>query len=230
MIKGSNNNKISPGQIDLSDYYDIPRSDTLLSSKKNKNETFNVVDSDGNDQTSANLNSTYPIADFPVGTFRYSDEGTASETLYFRNTETTWINFSSHSVNASLYARTFGDETQSFKVADAVNDEDAVSFRQLKEQSNAIEVSDSFYLDSDNVLRVNLPEFKEYFQYEDIVNNTVTTSFEIVEIKDIVVRGQELNPINYILTSEKVIELTGTFQVDDWIKVSYTHFVIKPNY
>ena len=64
-----------------------------------------VVDSNGLDQTNANLNTTYPIADYPIGTIRYSDEGVGAEALYLRKSATEWIEFYSKSTVNLLYQR-----------------------------------------------------------------------------------------------------------------------------
>ncbi|MGY0426002.1 MAG: hypothetical protein ACWIPI_04115, partial [Polaribacter sp.] len=76
-----------------------------IDDKRDKNAPFNVVDDDGNDSTSASLDLLYPVTTHGLNIFRYTDEGEASEVLYFRKALGEWVRFPSWATIESLYSR-----------------------------------------------------------------------------------------------------------------------------
>jgi len=200
--------------------------EAALALKKNKNESYNVIDENGNDQTPQDLDTTYPVANNPLGIFRYTDEGAGSQFLYFRKAEGEWINFPSNEVIDTLYARKVGDANQIFEVKDGVNANDSINKSQLDLKQDEITLDDSFYFDNE-ILRPNLSTFKQTIEYTS-GTQIFTLTFEPTFFVAIFINGIYLDETEYVYTSPDTLEILGTMNSGDTVKVIYDHFLNSP--
>lgn len=149
-----------------------------IESKRDKNSPFNVTDDNGNDQSSINLDSTYPVSEYGLNIFRYSDEGIGTEYLYFRVTEGNWIRFPSYNTTESQYAKKTGDNTQIFKSADGVDPDDVVTKGQLDTKQDNLVLDDSLYFTEEGKLSSNITGAEIKIKYEGENNTNAYTDAE----------------------------------------------------
>jgi hypothetical protein len=222
--------KTADSEYRLYTQLDLKSINDSIDTKRGQLSPFNVTDEHGNDQSSEDLDFLYPPETYGLNIFRYSDEGTASENLYFRVSLGNWVRFHSSVVADSSYAKKIGDVNQRFNVADAVETDEAVSLGQLNTKQDTLILDDSLYLDPvTGIISSNITSFTDIFIYDGI-NNIFTTSFDVVNFLPSFYNNAPLPSKYFIFTSPNKIEMDFDLNVGDEIHFRYEHFVIPPTY
>ena len=127
----------------------------------------------------------------------------------------------------ALKANLNGNTLEIFKSANGVAGDDVVNKGQLDTKQDALTLDDSFYFDTEGVLRPNLSTYRQSINY---VSGTqvFTLSFEPTFFTGIFINGQYLDESDYIYTSPNQLEILGTLESGDRIKIIYEKFVNQP--
>jgi hypothetical protein len=88
-------------------------------------------------------------------------------------------------------------------------------------------LGDSFYKDEEGVLRSNISAYKQFINYTS-GTQVFTLDFEPTFFIGIFINGQYLDESDYIYTAPNELEILGTLESGDKIKILYEHFVIEP--
>ena len=127
----------------------------------------------------------------------------------------------------ALKANLNGNTLEIFKSANGVVGDDVVNKGQLDTKQDTLTLDDSFYFDTEGVLRPNLSTYRQSINY---VSGTqvFTLSFEPTFFTGIFINGQYLDESDYIYTSPNQLEILGTLESGDRIKIIYEKFVNQP--
>jgi len=120
-----------------------------------------------------------------------------------------------------------GDANENFKATGGTEQDDVVVFGQLESVATYLKTGDSFYVDNDGKLWANISIYRQSIDYVS-GSQTFTLDFEPTFFIGIFINGVYLDEDEYIYTSPNELEILGTMENGDSIRVIYEHFVQSP--
>lgn len=116
-----------------------------------------------------------------------------------------------------------GDNTEIFKAADGVVDDDVVNKRQLNIglQSAKTQISQDFYYDENDLLQSNEILLPYRFLSPDDTTQDIIVPFEIAQVLSIHVGNTHLDDAEYELILPSTINFRGNLEKGDFVEILY---------